>query len=113
MQIQLILISTAYTSGNAISERLTSHNDDHDSKHQTHQEILNTLGADNERTKGRISKVDTKVDDLKMDMRRIEGKMRGELRNRLSNVRTVLLSALDKAKTDISEIRKDVENAMV
>ena len=48
-----------------------------------------------------------------MDIRRIEGKMRGELRNRLSNVRTVLLSALDKAKTDISEIRKDVENAMV
>ena len=39
--------------------------------------------------------------------------MRGELKNRLSNVRGVLLSALDKAKTDISEIRRDVENGMI
>ena len=50
---------------------------------------------------------------LEMAMKRIETKMRGELKNRLSNVRGVLLSALDKAKTDISEIRRDVENGMI
>ena len=53
------------------------------------------------------------VSKLEMAMKRIESKMRGELKNRLSNVRGVLLSALDKAKTDISEIRRDVENGMI
>ena len=53
------------------------------------------------------------VSKLEMAMKRIETKMRGELKNRLSNVRGVLLSALDKAKTDISEIRRDVENGMI
>jgi len=103
----------AYTSGTALSNRLDDHREDQSVKHQRHKQLLDTLGAVHQRTSNRVDNVAGDVSKLEMAMKRIETKMRGELKNRLSNVRGVLLSALDKAKTDISEIRRDVENGMI
>ena len=104
---------SAYTSGTALSNRLDDHKEDQSVKHQRHKQLLDTLGAVHQRTSNRVDNVAGDVSKLEMAMKRIETKMRGELKNRLSNVRGVLLSALDKAKTDISEIRRDVENGMI
>jgi len=103
----------AYTSGTALSERLDDHKEDQYVKHQRHKQLLDTLGSVHQKTSNRVDNVAGNVLKLEMAMKRIETKMRGELKNRLSNVRGVLLSALDKAKTDISEIRRDVENGMI
>ena len=104
---------SAYTSGAALSDRLDNYRDDHSTKHARHKQLLDTLGSVHQKTSNRVDNVAGNVLKLEMAMKRVENKMRGELKNRLSNVRGVLLSALDKAKTDISEIRRDVKNGMV
>jgi len=102
----------AYTSGAAISNRLGMHSEVHDENFAKHADLLSDLGSVHKQTNDRVDNVAGNISMLKMDVQRIEGKMRGELRNRLSNVRSILLAALDKARTDISEIRKNVETGM-
>ena len=74
---------------------------------------ISELGSVLKQTNDRISNVAGNVQKLRMHVKPIEGRMRGELQSRLSNVRAVLLSALDKAGKDISEIKKNVENGLV
>ena len=92
---------------------MDTHSVEHDGKVEKHSQILDQLGSDLSETNGSVNDVAGHVQKLKMDVKRVEGKMRGELQRRLSNVRSVLLAALDKAGKDISEIRKDVEDGMV
>ena len=80
---------------------------------EKHSQLLSDLGSVHKQTNDRVDNVAGNVQKLKMDLKRMEGRMRGELQNRLSNVRTVLLSALEKAEKDISEIKKDVESCDV
>ena len=106
-------IISAYTSGTALSDRLGRHSETHDDKIEKHSQRISDLGSVHKQTSDRVDNVAGNVQQLKMDVKRIEGKMRGELQRRLSNIRSVLLAALDKAGKDISEIRKDVEDGMV
>ena len=89
------------------------HSETHDDKIEKHSQRISDLGSVHKQTSDRVDNVAGNVQQLKMDVKRIEGKMRGELQRRLSNIRSVLLAALDKAGKDISEIRKDVEDGMV
>ena len=61
---------------------------------------------------GLIDLSGTFEDSINAELKRMERKMDGELQKRLSNVRSVLLGALDKAQKDITEIRNDVEKGM-
>ena len=113
LTLHLLLSSiSAYTSGATLSNRLDRHSEVHNEQIERHAGRLSDLGSVHKQTNDRVDNVAGSISRLKMDVKRIEGKMRGELKNRLSNVRSVLLAALDKAKTDISEIRKNVENGI-
>ena len=89
------------------------HSEEHDVKMYNHTLRISELGSVLKQTNDRISNVAGNVQKLRMYVKPIEGRMRGELQSRLSNVRAVLLSALDKAGKDISEIKKNVENGLV
>ena len=73
---------------------------------------LSDLGAVHKQTNDKVDTVHGKVLNLRAELKRMERKMDGELQKRLSNVRSVLLGALDKAQKDITEIRNDVEKGM-
>ena len=73
---------------------------------------LSDLGSVHKQTNDKVDTVHGKVLNLRAELKRMERKMDGELQKRLSNVRSVLLGALDKAQKDITEIRNDVEKGM-
>ena len=53
------------------------------------------------------------VKQLKGDVNLLEGNMRGHIQNRLTNVRSVLIQALDKAGKSLQQIKTDVQKGMV
>ena len=65
------------------------------------------------KTSGRVDGVSGAVTKLKGDVNLLEGNMRGEIKNRLTNVRSVLITALDKAGKSIQQIKDDVQRGMV
>jgi len=102
----------AYTSGTAISERLGKHSEHHNVRMKEFSDDLSDLGSVHKQTNDKVDTVHGKVLNLRAELKRMERKMDGELQKRLSNVRSVLLGALDKAQKDITEIRNDVEKGM-
>ena len=107
-----LICLVAYTSGTAISERLGKHSEHHNVRMKEFSDDLSDLGSVHKQTNDKVDTVHGKVLNLRAELKRMERKMDGELQKRLSNVRSVLLGALDKAQKDITEIRNDVEKGM-
>ena len=64
-------------------------------------------------TISRVDGVSGAVKQLKGDVNLLEGNMRGHIQNRLTNVRSVLIQALDKAGKSLQQIKTDVQKGMV
>jgi len=103
----------AYSSNTALSERIDEHHSDHSSKISTHASLLDDLDKDHQRTAGRVEHVASQVGNLKTDVNHMEGKLRGEVKSKLEDVRSVLLTALEKATKNLKEIQEDVKNGIV
>jgi len=103
----------AYSSNNALSDRLDEHHSDHSSKISTHALLLNDLDKSHQRTAGRVENVASQVGSLKTDVNHMEGRLRGEVKSKLEDVRSVLLTALDKATKNLKEIQEDVKKGIV
>ena len=80
---------------------------------EKHSKILADLNIVHGNTINRVEGVSNAVNRLKGDVNLLEGNMKGELRNRLSNVRSVLITALDKAGKSLQTIRDDVRKGVV
>ena len=57
--------------------------------------------------------VATQVGRLKDGVNLMEGRLRGEVKTKLEDVRSVLLTALSKAEESIKDIQEDVKKGIV
>jgi len=96
----------AYSSNAALSERLEDHKDIHNAKISHHEGILTTLDKNHQLTAGRIESVASNV-------KHMEVQLRGEVKNKLDNVQSVLLAALEKASKSLQDIKNDVKQGIV
>jgi len=103
----------AYSSNSALSERLEDHKDIHNAKISHHEGILSTLDKNHQLTAGRIESVASNVKTLKGNVNVMEVRLRGEVKNKLEDVRSVLLAALEKASKSLQDIKDDVKQGMV
>ena len=103
----------AYSSNSALSDRLEEHHDDHSQKISNHAQLLGDLDQNHQRTAGRVEHVATQVGRLKTDVNHMEGRLRGEVKTKLEDVRSVLLTALEKATKNLKEIQEDVKKGIV
>ena len=55
----------------------------------------------------------TQVGKLKDGVNLMEGRLRGEVKTKLEDVRSVLLTALSKAEESIKDIQEDVKKGIV
>ena len=86
---------------------------EHNNRMNQHRELLNDLNHVHSKTSDRVDGVSSAVGRLKGDVNLLEGNMKGEIKTRLTNVRSVLIQALDKAGKSIQLIREDVKKGMV
>ena len=71
------------------------------------------LDQNHQRTAGRVEHVATQVGRLKDGVNLMEGRLRGEVKTKLEDVRSVLLTALSKAEESIKDIQEDVKKGIV
>ena len=105
--------SSAYSSNHALSERLDDHSVKQNSRLNRHNELIKDLGQVHSRTANRVDGVSGAVNRLKGDINQLEGSMRGHVKSRLTNVRSVLIEALNKAGKSLQQIKDDVQKGMV
>ena len=55
----------------------------------------------------------SQVGRLKTDVGHMEGRLRGEVKTKLENVQSVLLTALEKASKSLKDIQEDVKLGIV
>lgn len=103
----------AYSSNATLSSRLDDHSNQHDHKMSSHSRLLNDLNSSHDRTAGRVETVANQVGRLRNDVTQVEGRLRTEIRGKLSDVRSVLLAALDKANKSLQDIKEDVKKGIV
>ena len=104
---------TAYSSNSALSERLDQYSAQHTVKISSHAGLLKDLDQNHQRTAGRVEHVATQVGKLKDGVNLMEGRLRGEVKTKLEDVRSVLLTALSKAEESIKDIQEDVKKGIV
>ena len=71
--------------------------------------LLKDLDQSHQHTAGRVENVASQVGNLKSDVNHMEGRLRGEAKSKLEDVRSVLLTALEKATKNLKEIQEDVK----
>ena len=71
--------------------------------------LLKDLDQSHQHTAGRVENVASQVGNLKSDVNHMEGRLRGEVKSKLEDVRSVLLTALEKATQNLKEIQDDVK----
>merc|ERR1712062_93172 len=98
-----------YSSNSALSERLDKYSAQHTVKISNHAGLLKDLDQNHQRTAGRVEHVATQVGRLKDGVNLMEGRLRGEVKTKLEDVRSVLLTALSKAEESIKDIQEDVK----
>lgn len=96
-----------------MSDRLEDHSNDHDLKISGHAQLLADLDKNHQRTAGRVEHVASLVGSLKGDVNVMEGRLRGEVKGKLEDVKSVLLTALAKAEKSIKDIQDDVKKGIV
>ena len=74
---------------------------------------MKDLDQNHQRTAGRVEHVATQVGRLKDGVNLMEGRLRGEVKTKLEDVRSVLLTALSKAEESIKDIQEDVKKGIV
>lgn len=60
-----------------------------------------------------MENVASQVGRLKTDVNHMEGRLRGEVKTKLEDVRSVLLTALEKAAKSLKDIQEDVKQGIV
>lgn len=115
LTIVMIVIGSnvAYTSNHALSSRLDDHYMEQNTRMNKHNKLLGDLNRVHSKTVDRVDGVSGAVKQLKGDVNLLEGNMRGHIQNRLTNVRSVLIQALDKAGKSLQQIKTDVQKGMV
>ena len=103
----------AYSSNSALKDRLEEHSSVHNTKISKHARLLDDLDQDHQRTAGRVENVASQVGTLKTDVNHMEGRLRGEVKSKLEDVRSVLLTALEKASKSLKDIQDDVKQGIV
>ena len=103
----------AYSSNNSLSDRLDEYSAAHKVKISSHARLLEDLDQNHQRTAGRVEHVASQVGQLKGDVNVMEGRLRGEVKTKLEDVRSVLLTALAKAEESIKDIQEDVKKGIV
>ena len=103
----------AYSSNNALSDRLDEYSAAHSTKISSHARLLEDLDQNHQRTIGRVEHVAKQVGNLKGDVNVMEGRLRGDIKTKLEDVRSVLLTALAKAEESIKDIQEDVKKGIV
>ena len=114
--LPIIMVSfhfSAYSSNSALSDRLDEHSNQQNTKISNHARLLDDLDTNHQRTAGRVEHVANQVGNLKTDVNHMEGRLRGEVKSKLDDVKSVLLIALQKATKNLQEIQKDVKNGLV
>lgn len=104
---------TAYSSNSALSDRLDEYSAQHTVKISSHARLLKDLDQNHQRTAGRVEHVASQVGRLKDGVNVMEGRLRGEVKTKLEDVRSVLLTALSKAEASIKDIQEDVKKGIV
>ena len=69
-----------------MSDRLEDHSDEHNAKISNHGRLLDDLDENHQRTAGRVEHVATQVGRLKNDVDVMEGRLRGEVKNKLGMI---------------------------
>ena len=79
------IVFSAYSSNTALSDRLDEYSSDHKSKISIHASLLDDLDQNHQRTAGRVENVASQVGSLKTDVNHMEGRLRGEVKSKVSS----------------------------
>ena len=102
-----------YTTNSNLSRRLDLFSADHSANAKSTDEALDALDRSHARLRGRVEGVAGDVGALGRDLDRLGGAVRGEVTQKLDDVRRTLSDALKRVGKSVEEIRRDVERGIV